>query len=107
MKLGAVLIFIFSLCFPIVKLTSLMIIYFLPGHNKCIEIYLHILNQIGRYSLVDLDVALALVILSYDQRGALDTQVYAGLPIYSVAISINMLCSEAMLNMKKTVIPIY
>jgi hypothetical protein len=35
-----------------------------------------ILNQIGRYSLMDIDVAVALVILSYDQRGALDTVVY-------------------------------
>ena len=76
MKLGAVLIFCFSCCFPFVKLCSLMYIYLLPGHTRCVEVYMTILNQIGRYSLMDIDVAVALVILSYDQRGALDTVVY-------------------------------
>ena len=66
MMLGAVLIAIFSCLFPFVKLTSLAIIWFLPRHNKCIEVYLNVLNQIGRYSLMDIDVAVALVILSYD-----------------------------------------
>jgi hypothetical protein len=43
-----------------------MILWFLPRHNRCTEIYLHTLSQVGRYSLMDIDVAIALVILAYD-----------------------------------------
>ena len=66
MKLGAYLVCVFSLCFPFVKLISLAIMWFLPRHNKYHETYLNALNLIGRYSLMDIDIAVALVVLAYD-----------------------------------------
>lgn len=105
--LGGVLICIFSLMFPFIKLVSLAVIWFLPRHNRCIEIYLNVLNQIGRYSLMDVDVAVALVIIAYDQGFRLVTNVFPGLPVYVIAIALNMFCSEAMINMKRLPDAIY
>jgi len=107
MMLGGVLICIFSLMFPFIKLVSLAVIWFLPRHNRCIEIYLNVLNQIGRYSLMDVDVAVALVIIAYDQGFRLVTNVFPGLPVYVIAIALNMFCSEAMINMKRLPDAIY
>lgn len=67
MKPGAYLVGIFSIAFPFLKLFSLMFLYCLPKHWSFMEGYLNFLNQVGRYSLMDIDIAVALVVVAYNQ----------------------------------------
>lgn len=68
---------------------------------------------------MDIDIAVALVVVAYNQQRCItvpfshghqeclylfETDVHVGLYTYVAAITLNMICSETMMNLKKTAI---
>ena len=97
---AAVTIVGFSILFPFVKLFSILILWFLPKHNNCLRWYLHVLNQVGRFSLIDVFATLAVINLAYEQGDRFYINMNSGLPLFIFAILISMICSEILVNLE-------
>ena len=91
----AILIVAFSLTFPFVKLTMLFTILWMPftrpGRHKALTT----LRQLGRWSLLDVFVALLILILANDQM-FIGATPRIGVALFLVAICLSMLTCELM-----------
>lgn len=85
----AILIVVFSVCFPFVKLASLFLLWYLPLKSRFRGRGIHILCDLGRWSLLDVFVALVLIVLSHDQS-LFVTSTKAGLPLFLIAICLSI-----------------
>ena len=94
----AVLISIFSIFYPFFKLVSLSVIWFVkPKSPKFCENYLKVMSQMGRWSLLDIFVALIMIVLADGQGKKFKVDMHAGLPLFLIAIIISMCTTEIML----------
>ena len=84
-----IMIIVFSVCFPFVKLFSMSLLWYLPVNVKLRTRLLHILCSLGRWSLLDVFVSLVLIVLSHDQS-LFVTSTKAGLPLFLIAICLSM-----------------
>ena len=94
----AILIVGFSLIFPFLKLTSLLVLWYIPMTGRVRGMGLRVLGSLGRWSLLDVFVALVLIVLSHDQK-LFVTEIKLGLPLFLGAICLSMLSGELMTNM--------
>ena len=92
----AVLIAGFSLVFPFVKLTSLFLLWFYPLRPTTRGRGLKILGLLGRWSLLDVFVALVLIVLAHEQGSLFVTDVKLGLYLFMAAILLSMSTGEVM-----------
>jgi paraquat-inducible protein A len=97
----AILIAVFSICFPFVKITSLLLLWYLPLGARVRSRGLRLLSQLGRWSLLDVFVALVLIVLSHHQT-LIVTSTEIGLPLFLAAICLSILTGEiiAMLQIR-------
>jgi len=91
----AVLIFVFSIVFPFVKLSSLFVLWYRPWHAPARHRAFRILGALGRWSLLDVFVALVLIVLSHGQT-LLVTRTLPGLPLFLAAICLSIGSAELM-----------
>lgn len=91
----AVLIAVFSIGFPFLKITSLFMIWYLPLTSRFRSRGLRILSQLGRWSLLDVFVALMLMVLAHHQT-LFVTSTKLGLPLFLFAVCLSILTSEIM-----------
>ena len=94
----AILIIGFSLIFPFLKLSSLLALWYIPMTGRIRGVGLRVLGSLGRWSLLDVFVALVLIVLSHDQT-LFVTAIKPGLPLFLAAICLSMLTGELMTNM--------
>ena len=94
----AVLIIGFSLIFPFLKLSSLLALWYIPMTGRVRGFGLRLLGSLGRWSLLDVFVALVLIVLAHDQT-LFVTAIKPGLPLFLAAICLSMLTGELMTNM--------
>ncbi|MFB0985399.1 MAG: paraquat-inducible protein A, partial [Phycisphaerales bacterium] len=92
----AILIAGFSLVFPFVKLLSLFSLWYLPMRVSTRGRGLLILGSLGRWSLLDVFVALVLIVLAHEQGSLFVTDVRPGLYLFLVAILLAMSTGEFM-----------
>ncbi|RPG14475.1 MAG: hypothetical protein CBC32_000265 [Proteobacteria bacterium TMED72] len=92
----AILIAGFSLVFPFVKLLSLFTLWFLPMRVSTRGRGLRILGSLGRWSLLDVFVALVLIVLAHEQGSLFVTDVKPGLYLFLLAILMAMSTGEFM-----------
>jgi paraquat-inducible protein A len=92
----AILIAAFSLVFPFVKLLSLFILWFFPLRVSTRGRGLRILGSLGRWSLLDVFVALVLIVLAHEQGMLFVTEVRPGLYLFLLAILLAMSTGEFM-----------
>ena len=92
----AILIAGFSLVFPFVKLLSLFTLWFFPMRVSTRGRGLRILGSLGRWSLLDVFVALVLIVLAHEQGSLFVTDVKPGLYLFLLAILMAMSTGEFM-----------
>jgi paraquat-inducible protein A len=92
----AILIAAFSLVFPFVKLLSLFILWFFPLRVSTRGRGLRNLGSLGRWSLLDVFVALVLIVLAHEQGMLFVTDVRPGLYLFLLAILLAMSTGEFM-----------
>ncbi|MBC01881.1 MAG: hypothetical protein CMJ34_01070 [Phycisphaerae bacterium] len=92
----AVLVAGFSLVFPFVKLLLLICGWYLPLTEHRRGRVLSVLGALGRWSLLDVFVALVLIVLAHDQGRLFVTGVKPGLALFLAAIIIAMITGDIM-----------
>ena len=92
----AILIAGFSLVFPFVKLFSLFFLWYFPLRVSTRSHGLRILGSLGRWSLLDVFVALVLIVLAHEQGSLFVTDVKPGLYLFLFAILLAMSTGEFM-----------
>ena len=92
----AVLIAGFSLIFPFVKLSMLGLAWFAPVHDRTRARLLGALGALGRWSLLDVFVALVLIVLAHHQGTLFVTGVKPGLGLFLSAIVLAMITGDLM-----------
>ena len=92
----AILIAGFSLVFPFVKVLSLFTLWFYPLRATARGRGLKILGSLGRWSLLDVFVALVLIVLAHEQGSLFVTDVKPGLYLFMGAILLAMTTGEVM-----------
>lgn len=92
----AVLIAGFSLFFPFVKLTLLWVAWYVPMRHRTRDRVLGILGGLGKWSLLDVFVALVLIVLAHDQGTLFVTGVEVGLGLFMAAIVLAMIAGDLM-----------
>lgn len=92
----AVLIAGFSLVFPFVKLLMLGCAWYVPLSTKGRSRLLSTLGALGRWSLLDVFVALVLIVLAHDQGSLFVTGVKPGLGLFLGAIVLAMSTGDLM-----------
>jgi len=92
----AILIAGFSLVFPFVKVLSLFTLWFYPLRATARGRGLKILGSLGRWSLLDVFVALVLIVLAHEQGNLFVTDVKLGLYLFMGAILLAMTTGEVM-----------
>ncbi|MCH2162497.1 MAG: paraquat-inducible protein A, partial [Phycisphaerales bacterium] len=92
----AILVVGFSLVFPFFKLGSLFCLWYIPLNSAFRRRCLEILGGLGRWSLLDVFVALLFIVLSHDQGRRFETETKLGLPLFLAAICLSMIASEIM-----------
>lgn len=90
----AILITIFSLIFPFVKLIMLAVSWFVPLPERTRGRLLGLLGTLGRWSLLDVFVTLVLIVLAHDQGQLFVTDVKSGLLMFMSAIVLAMLTGD-------------
>ena len=90
----AILITIFSLIFPFVKLLMLAIAWFVPLAEGTRGRLLSALGMLGRWSLLDVFVTLVLIVLAHDQGQLFVTDVKSGLLLFMTAIVLAMITGD-------------
>ena len=66
MKFLAILVTLFSIIFPFVKLISMSVFWALPRHTFCLRRYMRTLSFAGRFSLIDVFVVLIVLVMAHD-----------------------------------------
>jgi len=56
-----------SVCFPFVKLVSLLVLFLMKEHGHRSRRYLRVLSYLGRFSLLDIFVELVVLTLAHGQ----------------------------------------
>lgn len=92
----AVLVAGFSLIFPFIKLILLFCGWYLPLTVRGRGRILTILGALGRWSLLDVFVALVLIVLAHDQGSLFVTGVKPGLALFLLAITTAMITGDLM-----------
>lgn len=92
----AVLIAAFSLVFPFVKISLLTIAWYAPIRHRTRGRLLVALGGLGKWSLLDVFVALVLIVLAHDQGSLFVTGVRAGLGLFLAAIVLAMISGDLM-----------
>lgn len=92
----AILIAGFSLVFPFLKLGGLALAWFAPATRRGRGRLLGVLGALGRWSLLDVFVALVLVVLAHDQGTLFVTGVKAGLGMFLAAILLAMATGDVL-----------
>ncbi len=92
----AILIAGFSLVFPFLKLGGLAMAWFAPTTRRSRGRLLAVLGALGRWSLLDVFVALVLVVLAHDQGTLFVTGVKAGLGMFLAAILLAMATGDVL-----------
>ena len=92
----AVLVAGFSLVFPFIKLILLFCGWFLPLTERGRGRILTTLGALGRWSLLDVFVALVLIVLAHDQGRLFVTGVKPGLALFLLAIVMAMVTGDIM-----------
>ena len=92
----AVLVAGFSLIFPFIKLTLLLTAWFVPLTIRGRGRILRALGALGRWSLLDVFVALVLIVLAHDQGMLFVTGVKPGLALFLLAITLAMVTGDIM-----------
>ena len=101
-KWAAGLVTAFSLVFPFIKLFSLFAIFWrMPMQSGFGKFYLKELVGAGRFSLLDVFVAILFLTLVHDQGTKAAIDLHWGLPLFMGAIGINILCGEMMLAIQE------
>lgn len=81
----ATVILIFSILFPIVKLSMLLVLWLKSFTRHGRKAYLHWLSALGKWSMLDVFLA-ALVIFVTQARGLIKVQSMPGIYLFAVAI---------------------
>jgi len=89
----SILILVFSIIFPFMKLFSLIAIWFLPWKSKNRERYLHVIELLGKWSYMDIFIVILLLSLTSDQSNIAST-VHIGAHFFIGAITLSMITSE-------------
>ena len=92
----AVLVAGFSLVFPFIKLSLLFCGWYLPLTDRGRGRILSTLGALGRWSLLDVFVALVLIVLAHDQGSLFVTGVKPGLALFLMAITLAMITGDLM-----------
>lgn len=90
----AILVTIFSLIFPFVKLVMLAVAWFMPLRERPRGTLLKVLGALGRWSLLDVFVTLVLIVLAHNQGQLFVTDVKSGLLMFMTAIVLAMLTGD-------------
>ena len=90
----AILITLFSLIFPFVKLVMLAVAWFMPLGERTRGRILNLLGMLGRWSLLDVFVTLVLIVLAHEQGQLFVTDVKSGLLMFMTAIVLAMLTGD-------------
>lgn len=91
----AILIFSFSIVFPLTKTTILLVVWFLKLRPIDRNRFIRILEILGKWSMLDVFVVIMLMVLANDQLFFSATP-QIGLPFFILAIIGNMLMSRIM-----------
>lgn len=98
--MGPVFIFCFSVVFPLFKLATMFLYWFLPCHTRCMRSFLRGLSYAGRFSLLDVFVLLMVITLAHNQGWFFTAIPSVGLYVFIGSILLNMTCSEIMCNLE-------
>ncbi|MAI66777.1 MAG: hypothetical protein CMJ26_02730 [Phycisphaerae bacterium] len=96
----SLLILVFSIIFPFVKLFSLIAVWFLPWKAKNRERYLHVIELLGKWSYLDIFVVILLLSLTSDQANIAST-VHPGVYFFIGAITLSMVTSEIIMTLTR------
>lgn len=88
----AVLIFIFSMVFPLAKLTAIYMLWFMPFSHKNREIVIHWLGVLGKWSMLDVFVV-AIIIVLVKSQSLVSARPCIGIYVFAIAIMLSMLVS--------------
>ena len=92
----SILIACFSLIFPFLKISLLAIAWYAPIRHRSRGRLLVALGALGKWSLLDVFVALVLIVLAHDQGSLFVTGVRAGLGLFLGAIVLAMISGDLM-----------
>ena len=92
----AILVAGFSLVFPFIKLMMLLCAWYMPLTEDGRGRLLSVLGSLGRWSLLDVFVALVLIVLAHDQGKLFVTGVKPGLALFLSAITLAMVTGDIM-----------
>lgn len=90
-----VLVLIFSIIFPFVKLASLCASMYFPLANNIRTKVLKICEAWGKFSYLDIFIVILLVVLTHQQMFVV-AKVHAGIYFFITAITLNMLLSQVL-----------
>ena len=94
--LVAILIAAFSLVFPFIKISLLAAAWYAPIRHRTRGRLLALLGGLGKWSLLDVFVALVLIVLAHDQGSLFVTGVRPGLGLFLAAIILAMVSGDLM-----------
>ncbi len=89
------LIFFFSMIFPLVKLLGLMGIWIVPLEQEIRSRYLDWLEQLGRWSMLDVFVVATLIVL-IKSKSIVDAKAAIGIYFFAGAVLLSLLTSNVM-----------
>ena len=89
----AILIFSFSLAFPLLKTAALIVIWFIRIRPKPRHHIIRVLESLGKWSMLDIFVVVILMVLANDQQ-FVNAKPKSGLTFFIFAIIGNMLMSR-------------
>ncbi|MCC6680564.1 MAG: paraquat-inducible protein A [Phycisphaeraceae bacterium] len=88
----AIIIFVFSIVFPITKLTALAIVWFKRFDDETRNRVVFLVGVLGKWSMLDVFVC-ALLIVMTKAKSFLDAEPRSGLFVFAVAIALSMVAS--------------
>ena len=88
----ATVIFMFSVIFPLAKLITLTMVWYLRFTENARARWLHWLGLLGKWSMLDVFVVATLIVLT-QSKALLDAEPREGLYIFSIAIILSMLAT--------------
>lgn len=96
LRVIAILIAAFSLVFPFLKLLGLAMSWYAPLRRIRRGRLLSVLGALGRWSLLDVFVALVMIVLAHDQGRLFVTGVKPGLGLFLAAILLAMVTGDVL-----------
>ena len=88
----AVIIFVFSIVFPITKLTTLSVVWFKAFDDQTRSRVVFTIAILGKWSMLDVFVC-ALLIVMTKAKAFLDAEPRSGLFVFAIAIALSMIAS--------------